>query len=160
MERDYSDVILKVENLVLPHLKEMNLELVDIEFVQDGGYWYLRVFIENPEGNITIEDCANLSNKIDEKVDSIIEQKFFLEVSSPGVERPLKKISDFVRFAGEHIFVALKHKLNDKKNYTGTLIETKEDNSIVLSLEDETTISIPYKEIKKAHIVYIFEDLD
>lgn len=160
MEKDYSCVISKVEEIVLPHLKNMGLELVDIEFMQDGGYWYLRVFIENLNGEVTVENCAELSHKIDADVDNLIDQKFFLEVSSPGVERPLKKIEDFVRFVGEDIFVALKHKIGDSKNYTGTLLEVKNNDTILLALDTDETISIPYKEIKKANIVYIFEDLD
>lgn len=160
MEKDYSGVVSKVEKLVLPHLKDMGLELVDIEFMQDGGYWYLRVFIENLNGEITVENCANLSHKIEESVDNLVEQKFFLEVSSPGVERPLKKIEDFIRFTGEDIFVALKHKINDSKNYTGTLLEVQNNDTIVLKLENDTTMAIPYKEIKKSNIVYVFEDLD
>ncbi len=160
MEKDYSGVVSKVEKLVLPHLKDMGLELVDIEFMQDGGYWYLRVFIENLNGEITVENCANLSHKIEESVDNLVEQKFFLEVSSPGVERPLKKIEDFIRFTGESIFVALKHKINDSKNYTGTLLEVQNNDTIVLELENDTTMAIPYKEIKKSNIVYVFEDLD
>lgn len=162
MSKDFSTdaIISKVEALVLPHLNIMGLDLVDIEFLQDGGYWYLRIFIENPEGNITVENCANLSNKIDEEVDALIEQKFFLEVSSPGVERPLKKIGDFLRFNGENISVSLKHKLNDKKNYTGILTSVEADEIIVLEVSDTETLRIPFKEIKKANIVYIFEDLD
>lgn len=162
MSKDFStdSIISKVEALVLPHLATMGLELVDIEFLQDGGYWYLRIFIENPEGNITVENCANLSNKIDEEVDLFIEQKFFLEVSSPGVERPLKKIEDFIRFKDETISIALKHKLNDKKNYTGILTDVEAEEIIVLEISDTETLRIPLKEIKKANIVYIFEDLD
>ncbi|MBP6062601.1 MAG: ribosome maturation factor RimP [Fusobacteriaceae bacterium] len=160
MEKDYSYVISKVEEIVLPHLKNMGLELVDVEFMQDGGYWYLRVFIENLNGEVTVENCAELSHKIDVDVDNLIEQKFFLEVSSPGVERPLKKIEDFIRFVGDDIFVALKHKIGNNKNYTGTLLEVKNNDTILLALDTDETMSIPYKEIKKANIVYIFEDLD
>lgn len=156
---DYAE---KVQAIVLPYVKEMELELVDVEYVQDGGYWYLRVFIEKPEGNVTLEQCATLSNKIDEQVDKVIPDKFFLEVSSPGVERPLKKLEDFVRFKGETIKVALKHKLNDSKNFTGKLDDVVED-MIHLSISEkgeDSVLEIPLKEIRKANIVYEFEDLD
>lgn len=152
------NVIEKVEKLVLPIVKEMGLELVDIEYMQDGGYWYLRVFIERENGHISLGDCATLSNKIDEDVDKLIEQKFFLEVSSPGVERPLKKIEDFIRFTGETIRVALKHKLEDKKNFDGVLKEVKGD-LIVLETE-EKELEIPLKEIRKANIIFEFSDID
>lgn len=150
----------KVERLVTPIIKEMGLDLVDIEYMQDGGYWYLRIFIEKPEGEVSLADCATLSNMIDEDVDKIIDQKFFLEVSSPGIERPLKKIEDFIRFSGESIFVALKHKIEDSKNYTGYLVEVKENDIILLEIDEDKILEIPFKEIKKAHLVYEFEDLD
>lgn len=153
------DYAAKVETLILPIVKEMGLELVDVEYMQDGGYWYLRIFIEKPEGNVTLENCATLSNRIDEDVDKIIPEKFFLEVSSPGIERPLKKIEDFTRFKGEIIKVALKHKLEDSKNFTGTLKDVSED-TIFLVLSEEKILEIPFKEIKKSNIVYEFEDLD
>lgn len=157
------DYAAKVENLVLPLIKEMGLELVDVEYMQDGGYWYLRIFIEKPEGNITLEECATLSNKIDEDVDKIIPEKFFLEVSSPGVERPLKKIEDFIRFKGETIKVALKHKIEDSKNFTGKLLDVINNEVILLDISgknEEKVLEIPFKEIKKSNIVYEFEDLD
>ncbi|MGL4253770.1 MAG: ribosome maturation factor RimP [Fusobacteriaceae bacterium] len=156
---DYTE---KVQAIVLPYVKEMELELVDVEYVQDGGYWYLRVFIEKPEGNVTLEQCATLSNKIDEQVDKIIPEKFFLEVSSPGVERPLKKLEDFIRFKGETIKVALKHKLNDSKNFTGKLLDVAEDviHLNVSEKGEDSVLEIPLKEIRKANIVYEFEDLD
>ncbi|MGL4534059.1 MAG: ribosome maturation factor RimP [Fusobacteriaceae bacterium] len=151
------NVVEKVEKLVTPILKDMALELVDIEYMQDGGYWYLRIFIERENGEISLGDCATLSNKIDEDVDKLIEEKFFLEVSSPGVERPLKKIEDFIRFTGENIRVSLKHKLEDKKNFDGVLKAVKDDNIILETNEKE--LEIPLKEIRKANIIFNFSDL-
>ena len=88
----------KVENLIMPNVSELGLELVDVEYIQDGAYFFLRVYVEKLEGDISLEDCAALSNAIEERVDAVIEDKFFLEVSSPGLERPLKKIEDYERF--------------------------------------------------------------
>ncbi|MGL5049392.1 MAG: ribosome maturation factor RimP [Fusobacteriaceae bacterium] len=151
------NVVEKVEKLVMPILKDMALELVDIEYMQDGGYWYLRIFIERENGEISLGDCATLSNKIDEDVDKLIEEKFFLEVSSPGVERPLKKIEDFIRFTGENIRVALKHKLEDKKNFDGVLKAVKDD--VIVLETNEKELEIPLKEIRKANIIFNFSDL-
>ena len=100
-------IIEKIEKIVTPVVNEMGLSLVDIEYMQDGGYWYVRIYVENLNGEITLEECAAISGKIDEDVDKLIEQRFFLEVSSPGIERPLKKIEDFIRFKGEKIKVSL-----------------------------------------------------
>ncbi|MGL5962944.1 MAG: ribosome maturation factor RimP [Fusobacteriaceae bacterium] len=156
------DYAQKVEAIVLPFVEEMGLELVDVEYSQEGGYWYLRVFIEKEDGHISVEHCATLSHKIDEEVDKVIPDKFFLEISSPGIERPLKKIADFIRFKGETVKVALKHKLNDSKNFTGELVDVI-DETIHLNIgvkDEDEILEIPLKEIRKANIVYNFEDLD
>lgn len=151
-------IIKKIEEIVTPVVQKMNLSLVDIEYMQDGGYWYVRIYVENLNGEITLEECATISNKIDEDVDRLIDQRFFLEVSSPGIERPLKKIEDFIRFKGEKIKVSLKHKLEDKKNFEGVLTECK-DNTIYLEVEEGEIVEIPFSEIRKANIVYEFDEI-
>ena len=126
--------------------------------MQDGGYWYVRIYVENLNGEITLEECAAISGKIDEDVDKLIEQRFFLEVSSPGIERPLKKIEDFIRFKGEKIKVSLKHKINDKKSFEGIITECK-DNIIFLEIEEDYIVEIPFSEVKKANIIYEFDEI-
>lgn len=151
-------IIEKIEKIVTPVVNEMGLSLVDIEYMQDGGYWYVRIYVENLNGEITLEECAAISGRIDEDVDKLIEQRFFLEVSSPGIERPLKKIEDFVRFKGEKIKVSLKHKVDDKKNFEGIITECK-DNIIFLEVEEENVMEIPFSEVKKANIIYEFDEI-
>ena len=151
-------IIEKIEKIVTPVVNEMGLSLVDIEYMQDGGYWYVRIYLENLNGEITLEECGAISGKIDEDVDKLIEQRFFLEVSSPGIERPLKKIEDFIRFKGEKIKVSLKHKINDKKSFEGIITECK-DNIIFLEIEEENIVEIPFSEVKKANIIYEFDEI-
>lgn len=151
-------IIEKIEKIVTPVVNEMGLSLVDIEYMQDGGYWYVRIYVENLNGEITLEECAAISGKIDEDVDKLIEQRFFLEVSSPGIERLLKKIEDFIRFKGEKIKVSLKHKINDKKSFEGIITECK-DNIIFLEIEEENIVEIPFLEVKKANIIYEFDEI-
>ena len=151
-------IIEKIEKIVTPVVNEMGLSIVDIEYMQDGGYWYVRIYVENLNGEITLEECAAISGKIDEDVDKLIEQRFFLEVSSPGIERPLKKIEDFIRFKGEKIKVSLKHKINDKKSFEGIITECK-DNIIFLEIEEENIVEIPFSEVKKANIIYEFDEI-
>ena len=148
----------KIEKIVTPVVNEMGLSLVDIEYMQDGGYWYVRIYVENLNGEITLEECAAISGKIDEDVDKLIEQRFFLEVSSPGIERSLKKIEDFIRFKGEKIKVSLKHKINDKKSFEGIITECK-DNIIFLEIKEENIVEIPFSEVKKANIIYEFDEI-
>ncbi len=157
MQKEAKTTLLeRVEKLVLPVTQELGLELVDIEYLQDGGYWYLRVYVEKEDEDISLDDCAKVSNRIDEDVDALIKEKFFLEVSSPGVERPLKKESDYTRFAGQKARLILKHKMEDSRNWTG-VIEKYEDSIIYLDVEDKV-LEIPYSEVKKANLVFEFED--
>ena len=88
-----SKVIDTVSQLVTPIVDEMGLELVDIEYVKEGKDWFLRVFIDKPAG-IDIEECGLVSEKLSEKLDELdpITHNYFLEVSSPGAERPLKQL--------------------------------------------------------------------
>ncbi|MGF6905754.1 ribosome maturation factor RimP [Fusobacterium sp. PH5-44] len=148
------NVVEKITDLITPVVEEMGLELVDVEYLQDGGYWYVRIYIEYLEKEISLEDCALFSGKVEENIDKLIEQKFFLEVSSPGIERPLKKVSDFIRFKGEKIKVTLKHKKDDKKAYEGKIVSCNAD--ILVVNDGNQDIFIEYKEIKKANLKFEF----
>ena len=158
MELNNKEIILKkIENIVTPVAESMGLSLVDIEYLQDGGYWYVRIYVEKENEDITLEDCAALSNKIDEDIDKLIDQRFFLEVSSPGIERPLKKFADYIRFKGEKAKLSLKHKVNDNKNFEGIIVDCK-DNIIFLEIKEQEIMEIPFSEIRKANLVYEFEE--
>ena len=146
----------KVENLIMPNVSELGLELVDVEYIQDGAYFFLRVYVEKLEGDISLEDCAALSNAIEERVNAVIEDKFFLEVSSPGLERPLKKIEDYERFKGEKAKLLLKNKIDDTRNIVGYLV--KAENGIIYLDIDGLIHEINFEEIKKANLVFEFND--
>ena len=148
------ELLKKVESLLFPVIEPMELELVDMEYLQDGAYWFLRIYLEKINGEISLDECATVSNSISEDVDKLIEDKFFLEVSSPGLERPLKKEKDFTRFSGEKIKVILKHKVDDSRNWTGIL--EKFENSVIFLNAGEKTLEIPFNEVKKANIVFKF----
>ena len=136
------------------HLKEMNLELADVEDVRDGGYNYLRVYVEKEEGVTTLDDCIDFSRKIDGIADELIDEKFFLEVSTPGIERKLKREKDFVRFTGEKINVHTKSNIEGSKKFIGKL-EKFENNTIFISdVKLEKIVQIPLEKLKKANLVY------
>lgn len=149
----------EVEKKVKPYAEKLNFELVDVEYLQDGGYWYVRIYIEkeNHEENISLDDCAELSNKIEDIVDELIDEKFYLEVSSPGLERPLKKEKDFIRFSGKKIKILLKHKIADSRNYTGKL--EKYENSKLYLNTGEDIVEIPFDEVKKSNLVFDFDEI-
>lgn len=118
-----SKVLNEVEKLVTPIVEEMNLELVDTEFVKEGRNWFLRIYVDTPQGGIDIEQCALVSERVSEVLDAKdpIEQNYFLEVSSPGAERPLKKESDFERAVGQFIHVKTYEPVHGLKEIEGFL---------------------------------------
>jgi len=118
-----SKITSEVEKLVSPILEEMQLELVDIEFIKEGREWFLRVYIDTPEGDIDIDQCALVSEKLSEKLDETdpIEQNYFLDVSSPGAERPLKKDSDFLKALGQFVYIKTYEPVNGMKEFEGYL---------------------------------------
>ncbi|WP_075617558.1 ribosome maturation factor RimP [Paenisporosarcina indica] len=118
-----SKIIEVIEELVTPIVEELNLELIDTEFVKEGRNWFLRIYVDTPQGGIDIEHCALVSERISEVLDAKdpIEQNYFLEVSSPGAERPLKKESDFERAIGKFIHVKTYEPVNGLKEFEGTL---------------------------------------
>ena len=145
----------RVLPLVLPIVEEMGLELVDLEFVKEGANWYLRIYIDKENG-VDINDCEAVSKAVEAKLDAEdpIEQAYVLEVSSPGLDRPLKKEEDFVRFAGEIIDVKLYQAMNGKKTLEGKLIGL-EDGVIVME-EDGKEVRISRKDAADVRLAVIF----
>jgi ribosome maturation factor RimP len=126
----------KTEALVLPIIEANNFELVDVEYVKEAGNWYLRVYVDK-EGGIAVDDCEVVSRALSDKldVDDFIEDSYILEVSSPGLGRPLKKEKDYVRSIGKEVDIHLYKSIEKQKEFTGVLKSyTKEE--IVLQIED------------------------
>ena len=142
------------EKKIEPHLKGMNLELADLEYVRDGGYNYLRVYVEKLDGITTLDDCIDFSREIDGIADDLIEEKFFLEVSTPGVERRLRKPKDFVRFSGERINVQAKSNIEGAKKFIGKLEKFENDTVFLLDDKLEKIVEIPLSKLKKANLIY------
>ena len=131
------DIETKTEELVLPIIEANNFELVDGEYVKEGANWYLRVYADK-EGGIAIDDCVLISRSLEEKLDAedFIEDAYILEVSSPGLGRPLKKEKDYIRSVGKSIDIKLYKAIDKQKEFTGILKENMEDQ-IVLTIEDQ-----------------------
>jgi ribosome maturation factor RimP len=105
-----------------PHLNDLGFELVEVLFVQEGGRRTLRVFIDK-EGGVTLDDCAEVSQVLDPVLDmaNFIDGSYYLEVSSPGLERPVRKAVDFQRFAGETVRLRMVEPVEGRKNFKGEL---------------------------------------
>ncbi|MCL6561306.1 MAG: ribosome maturation factor RimP [Firmicutes bacterium] len=144
-----------IENMALPVVQEAGLELVDVEFVKEGGRWYLRIFIDKP-GGVGLEDCQTVSQKMDKLLDEKdpIPQSYSLEVSSPGLERPLKKPGDYERFAGRLVTVTTFAPVGGRKKFTGTLHGLRGEG-IVLSADGREHV-IPLGQVASARLTVEF----
>ncbi|MCC8162146.1 MAG: ribosome maturation factor RimP [Lachnospiraceae bacterium] len=132
----------RTEALLLPVMEERHFELVDVEFVKEAGTWYLRAYIDKP-GGITIDDCELVSRYLSDRLDEedFIEESYILEVSSPGLGRPLKKEKDFLRSRGERVEVRLFRALDGQKEFEG-ILEDWDRNTVTLKMEKEATLVI------------------
>lgn len=132
----------KTEELILPILLDFGFELVDIEFVKEGQDYFLRAYIDKP-GGITIDDCVDVSRKMNDLLDEhdFIKEKYIFEVSSPGLDRPLKKDKDFKRSLGKNVEVRTFKKINGEKEFEGELVSFDEKTFTISINNEEMTFT-------------------
>lgn len=148
MEKEIKD---KIREIVEIPILRRNMELVDLEWRREKSGWGLRIFIDKP-GGVTVEDCAKISEIVGEILDKedLIHHSYILEVSSPGIERPLVKKEDYERFKGEKAKIILKTPVSGRKNFTGVILGIKGD---LVQMEVEGKIwEFPLDNIKKANL--------
>lgn len=145
----------QVANLVGPALEDMDFELVDVEYLSRHGKWVLRLYIDK-EGGVTLDDCARVSREFGDLIDvkDIIIHKYVLEVSSPGLDRPLKKEKDLEHAIGKKIKVKTVAPVKGRRNYTGYL-RNFQKGILYMELENGP-VHLPWKEVEKANLVYEF----
>lgn len=146
-----SKITEQIEKIAQPITSELALELVDVEFLKEGRDWFLRVYVDNPEAPIDIDQCALVSEKLSEILDQLdpIEQNYFLEVSSPGAERPLKKEKDFEKAIGKFIYIKTYEPVEDAKEFEGYL-KSYDDEQVEIEIKIKTRrkiINIPKEKI-------------
>lgn len=141
-----------VQKMVNEVIENTDLELIDIEYVKEGPFKYLKVYLDKL-GGITVDDTADVSRSLNKKLDEkdFIKEQYFLEVSSPGVERPFKTDADFKKNIGEMVEAKFFKPLDGKKSVKGILIEKNEDTVVIQANEDNITLDI--KDISKINKV-------
>ncbi|TYP77614.1 ribosome maturation factor RimP [Paenibacillus methanolicus] len=144
-----------VEEMVRPFLDENGFELVDIEYVKEGSNYFLRVFVDK-EGNIDIDECGRISEYLSEKLDQNdpIPDAYFLEVSSPGAERPLKKPEDVRKAVGKHVFVTTYEPIDGSKEFEGKLLAFEGDELVVEVGKKKH--ALPYAKVASARLAIVF----
>lgn len=154
-----SKVTETVEKIAWPIVQELGLEIVDVEYVKEGKNWYLRLYIDKENG-VDIEECGMVSEKLSEKLDEIdpIPHNYYLEVSSPGAERPLKKQADFEKAIGKNVHIKTYEPIDGEKIFEGILQEFDGTN-VTIEVRVKTkskVIQIPYNKIAQARLAVVF----
>ena len=148
----------KVEILLEPIIKNLGYDLYDVKYEKEGKDYYLRIIIDKPEG-IDINDCENVNNNINDILDEAdyIKEQYFLEVSSPGIERILRKSKHYNAQIGKEISVKLFKPIEKKKEFIGILENFNETDGITLKV-DNTTIKIDIKDIGVAKTIFNWKE--
>jgi len=146
----------RVIALAEPVAEDLGFDLVDAEYVTERGKWILRIYIDKP-GGVNVEDCAMFSNEIGDLLDvkEVISGGYVLEVSSPGLNRPLRKEKDFIWATGKKIKARTKIPMDGRRNFTG-LLQRYSHGTISIRL-DQGTVELALKDIEKANVLYPFE---
>ena len=144
-----------VADLIKPTLEGNGIELVDVEYKKTGKIWVLRVFIDKNQG-VTVHDCQELSREIEDLIEihELIDDHYVLEVSSPGLDRPLKKAADFLRNKGKRIQIKTYSPINNKKEIVGTVRDFSK-NTLFLE-EQKDILKISLTDIAQAKLIIEF----
>ncbi len=146
----------RTEELITPILDRMNFELVDVEYVKEGGTWYLRAYIDK-EGGITVNDCEAVAREMNEILDreDFVEDSYVFEVSSPGLGRPLKKEKDYVRSMGKELEIRTYRAINRQKEFYGILTGYTED-TVTIQPEEGEALTFQKNEIALIRLAFDF----
>jgi len=146
----------RTEALISPLVEEKGFELVDVEYVREGGNWYLRAYIDKP-GGITVDDCEVISRALSDKLDEedFIDEAYILEVSSPGLGRPLKKEKDFARSIGQEVELRTYRAIDRQKEFTG-ILSAYDKSSITLEMENEEKLVFDRANVALVRLAFDF----
>ena len=145
-------IIEKTEEFAEGFLPSLDLELVEVQYRQEEHGWVLRLFVDGPNG-IGVDECAKVSREMNVflDVEDLIPNAFHLEVSSPGLERTLRNVADYQRFAGKKARVKVRHPIGGEKVFVG-LIGESDEFGFELIMEDESTMRFHLDQIRKARL--------
>ncbi len=146
----------KTEEILQPIIDANGFELVDVEYVKEGGTWYLRAYIDKP-GGITVDDCELVSRAANDILDErdFVEDSYVFEVSSPGLGRPLKKEKDFARSIGEEVEIRTFRPINRQKEFYG-ILDAYDKETVTIELDDEEKMQINRSDIALIRLAFDF----
>lgn len=146
----------RTEQLINPILTRMEFELVDVEYVKEGGTWYLRAYIDK-EGGITVNDCEAVAREMNEILDQedFVEDSYVFEVSSSGLGRPLKKEKDYIRSMGKELEIRTYRAINREKEFYG-ILKAYDENTVTIEQEDGTEMIFEKADIALIRLAFDF----
>ena len=156
MSKTVDSLIVKVVQIVTPILADLDIDLVDAEYLSEQGRWVLRIYIDKA-GGVILDDCARVSGEIGDLLDvkDLFHDQYVLEVSSPGLNRSLKRDVDFFRCIGKKIKVKMSSDVDCRKNFTGYI---RGFNDGILKIEIESDmVFLALRDVVKANLVYEFK---
>lgn len=151
------DKLLLFEKEVQSLIEDLNLEVQYVEFEKEGGYNYLRVYIDNATSDVSLDECEQVSRRISELSENVVDGSYMLEVSSPGIERKLKKEKDFIKYINSRISIKTKSNIEANKSFEGILLNFEGDN-IYLKDDKLGEVIIPLNKVKVAKNIYVFDE--
>ena len=146
----------KAEALIGPIVGRHGFELVDVEYVKEGGSWYLRAYIDK-EGGITVDDCEAVSREFGDKLDEedFIEESYILEVSSPGLGRPLKKEKDYARSMGKRLEIRTFRTIDRRKEFYG-ILAAYDENSVTIETDEGERLTFQKTDLALIRLAFDF----
>ena len=152
-KKDYES---RTEAMLMPIVEAKGFELVDVEWVKEGANWYLRAYIDKENG-ITVDDCEEVSRALSDLLDEedFISENYILEVSSPGLDRPLKKEKDFARRIGKDVEVKWFKAISKEKEFVG-ILKAYDEDTVTLEMEDETEMQFKRSDIARIRLAFFF----
>lgn len=144
----------QLEELLSPVVEAMGYEFVGLEYLPQGKHSLLRIYIDKPKG-ITVDDCGAVSHQVSGVLDveDPIKGHYMLEVSSPGLDRPLFKFEDFERFSGQSAQIRLQMPLDGRRNFRGVLQGVEAEQQQVVVAVDDEIVNLPWDRIEKARLI-------
>ncbi len=146
----------RTEELLLPIIEKYHFELVDVEYVKEGGNWYLRAYIDK-EGGITVDDCEIVSRQMSDLLDEqdFIEESYIFEVSSPGLGRPLKKEKDYQRSLGKEVEIRTYRAIGKEKEFYG-LLKSYDETTVTIEMEEDKEMIFAKTDIALIRLAFDF----
>lgn len=153
---DKSPLVKKIENIITPTAESMGYELVRVLMVGVGsGKPTLQIMAEKPDGTMGVDDCSRLSQAVSALLDveGVIAEAYYLEVSSPGIDRPLTRLKDFKNHKGYEARIEIDPGIEGRKKFTGKILEVERDIAVSIQTEDGVVYSLPIEHIQKAKLL-------